>query len=124
MKAMLAALAVASLATATSALAVQGSSKLTIRYVPPKGDGDAVFRGVLKSNKQVCVPHRRIRVKRVRQGPDQLVGSDLTGGTGRWKVELAASDVKPGRYYAKTRRKVVGDVTCLGARTSTVRVRG
>lgn len=116
--------ALATLAVTAAALAVEGSCKLTIRYVPPNGDGDAVFRGALESSKQVCVPHRRIRVKRVRQGPDQLVGSDLTGGTGRWKVDLAASDVKPGRYYAKTRRKVVGDVTCLGARTSTVRVRG
>ena len=63
-------------------------------------------------------------MRKIRKGPDRLIGVDRTDAQGRWILEHKA---RAGRYYAKVAKRVFTDgpttVTCKGARSETLRIR-
>lgn len=92
-------------------------STLTIAY------GNDRFSGAVKANGK-CKPGRKVIVRKVRKGPDLLVGRDTTNRRGRWSVR--EPDAARGRYYAKVLKRVytLTDtvITCRGDRSKTIRV--
>lgn len=83
----------------------------------------AGFHGTVNSAAK-CERQRQVLVKKVRRGPDRLIGKDQTSTSGQWVVPH--QDTRRGRYYAKVLKRVFtqGDtqVTCRGDRSDTVRV--
>ena len=68
------------------------------------GDSDA-FKGKVVSLKDRCERNRTVAVKRRLDGPDTLIGTDVTNKDGEW--ELQAPSTPAGTYYARARRKVL-----------------
>src|SRR4051794_26193248 len=65
---------------------------LSIRY----RSGD--FTGRVESVKHSCESHRTVKVLKVKDGPDRVIGSDETNTRGRYRVHHAGAH---GRFYAK-----------------------
>jgi hypothetical protein len=83
------------------------------------------FRGRVSSARGRCRRGRRVVVKKVRRGPDRIVGRDLTNRRGRWSEPHNRGG--EGRYYARAGRKAFtntfGDtIICRRARSSTIGV--
>jgi hypothetical protein len=91
-------------------------SSITIDY------GNDKFSGAVKSAKK-CKPQREVVVRKVRKGPDPVVGRDTTNRRGKWSATV--EDAK-GRYFAKVAKRVFTQgstrVECGGARSKTIRV--
>ena len=60
------------------------------------------FHGRVHSAGTVCVVHRKVRLYRVRRGPDKLLGSDRSDAHGAWKVRVRP--LSSGAYYARVKR--------------------
>ncbi len=93
-------------------------TRVTINY------GGGTFYGKVRSRHADCVPDRRVRVYHKIDGPDFLVGSDTTNGSGDWEV---AFNAPPGyTFYAKVRPDDLdpsSDVhECRSARSDTITV--
>ena len=92
-------------------------SRVTIRYT------GLAFKGAVKSVGK-CEPRREVVVRKIRRGPDAVIGRDTTNSRGGWKV--AERNAKPGRYYAKVLKRVFTQsdvqITCKGARSDNERV--
>ena len=92
------------------------ASEITIRYVTP------AFKGIVKTATK-CKDQRQVVVRRIRQGPDALVGRDTTGADGKWNVRESGAD---GRYYAKVLKRSFtssgNQIVCQGDRSETRRV--
>lgn len=92
------------------------ASEITIKYVAP------AFKGVVKTATK-CKGQRQVVVRRIRKGPDQLIGRDTTGADGKWSVREPGAN---GRYYAKVLRRAFTSsgtqVVCRGDRSETRRV--
>lgn len=92
-------------------------STLTIAY------GNDRFSGAVRSDGK-CKPGRKVIVRKIRRGPDLLVGRDTTNRRGRWSV--GEPDAARGRYYAKVLKRVYTltdtAITCRGDRSKTIRV--
>lgn len=88
-------------------------SKITI------GDGPPAFHGKVKSDNVECVGNRKVRVFRVRNGEDKLLGKDRTDVSGNWEVLVS---LKGGAYYAKVNRyeRESPQLFCLPDRTKRV----
>lgn len=91
-------------------------ANLTIKYPDP------AFKGVVKTAAK-CRGDRQVVLRRIRKGPDQVVGRDTTSPRGRWKIVEADAD---GRYYARVLKRsfTQGDtqVICRGDRSPNLRV--
>lgn len=91
-------------------------STITIDY------GNGKFSGAVKSVTK-CKPMRQVVVRKVRQGPDRLIGRATTNDRGKWSV--AEPDAK-GRYYAKVAKRIFTQdgtrVECGGAKSKTIKV--
>ena len=60
------------------------------------------FHGDVDSEGQNCVPSRIVRLYRVKNNEDKLLGQDQTNGTGEWAIlEPGEFTLKSGLYYAK-----------------------
>jgi hypothetical protein len=57
------------------------------------------FHGKLHSPNQFCEADRPLKMFRVRNGPDRLLGKDRSENSGKWKVEV--ENLRSGAYYAK-----------------------
>jgi hypothetical protein len=68
------------------------------------GESDA-FKGKIVSLNDRCERHRTVGVRMRVDGPDPLIGADLTNRDGEWELELASTPA--GTYYARARRKVL-----------------
>ena len=92
------------------------ASEITIKYVAP------AFKGVVKTATK-CKGQRQVVVRRIRKGPDALIGRDTTGADGKWNVREPGAN---GRYYAKVLRRAFTSsgtqVVCQGDRSDTRRV--
>ena len=49
-----------------------------------------------------CVADRKVRLYRIRSGPDKLLGVDRSEANGTWKVKV--EKLSTGAYYSQTRR--------------------
>jgi hypothetical protein len=91
-------------------------ANLTIKYPDP------AFKGVVRTDNK-CKGDREVVLRRIRKGPDTVIGRDTTGADGKWKVREPNAD---GRYYAKVLKRAFSqggtDVICLGDRSKTLRV--
>ena len=92
------------------------ASEITIKYVAP------AFKGVVKTATK-CKGQRQVVVRRVRKGPDEVIGRNTTGADGKWNVREPDAS---GRYYAKVLRRAFTSsgtqVVCKGDRSDTRRV--
>jgi hypothetical protein len=96
----------AALAVVATAHTARYDSSVTISFKRghPHGEGDE-FSGVVVSQKNRCQIHRTVAVRKRVDGPDQLIGTDLTNKNGRW--ELKEPGTTAATYYARARRKVL-----------------
>jgi hypothetical protein len=79
------------------------------------------FEGKVRSSDAACVQSRKIIVKRVKKGPDRVVGHDVTNDSGAYRVPAQNPS---GRFYAVTTKKAggaSGGGNCLKARSKKVR---
>ncbi len=60
------------------------------------------FHGRVHSPGTVCLLRRKVRLYRVRRGPDKLLGSDRSDARGAWKVRVRP--LSSGAYYARVSR--------------------
>ena len=69
------------------------------------------FHGDVDAEEQQCVPHRIVRLYRVRDNHDKLLGQDQTDVTGKWEISEASDGfiLKSGGYYAKVNASFAGD---------------
>jgi hypothetical protein len=96
----------AALAVVAAAHTARYDSSVTISFQRghPHGEGDE-FSGLVVSQKNRCQIHRTVAVRKRVDGPDPLIGTDLTNKQGRW--ELKAPGTRAGTYYARAKRKVL-----------------
>jgi hypothetical protein len=118
----------AALAVVATAHTARYDSSVTIssQRGHPHGEGDE-FSGMVVSQKNRCQIHRTVVVRKRVDGPDPLIGTDLTNKNGRW--ELKAPGTRAGTYYARARRKVLRENAnhlhvCKPAISNELEVRG
>jgi hypothetical protein len=99
-----------------SASAEEHDSTISINYAR------TAFTGAVNSAAK-CEPKRKVIVRKVRKGPDTLIGKDTTDNKGKWSV---AFEDPHGKYYAKVLKRVFTqldtEVTCNGAKSKVLRV--
>jgi hypothetical protein len=79
-------------------------TQVTVHYVARSGN--KLFHGRVVSRHDKCKPGRTVLVRMVSAGRDSTVGTSQSRKDGRWEV-AAHGGVKPGKYYAKVKRKVL-----------------
>jgi hypothetical protein len=104
--AVFAGLALASFAVVAVAHTVRFDSKVTIGFHRGHHAESDAFNGKVSSQQGRCERARTVAVKRRLDGPDALVGTDVTNRDGEWKLEVVGS-TPAGTYYARARRKVL-----------------
>jgi hypothetical protein len=96
---------------------VKVNSKIT--YVSDAGG--AVFHGRVRSSRDACVKHRRVKLFKKRKGQVKLLGRDKTSRNGSWGIGGARNPL--GDYHAKVRRSERDrDGTTLICRGATSRI--
>jgi hypothetical protein len=58
------------------------------------------FHGKLASPRADCVKGRKVKLYRVRKGPDKLLGTDQSEDNGAWSIPIGQR-LTSGGYYAK-----------------------
>jgi hypothetical protein len=80
-------------------------SSVTISFQRGHHTESDAFSGRVISTKARCQIHRTVAVKMRVDGPDPVIGTDLTNKDAEW--ELKAPGTTAGTYYARARRKVL-----------------
>lgn len=83
----------------------------------PEGTSAAVV-GKLGSPKGKCVKKRKITV--YKKGKKGKAASGMTNSKGKFEIPISGRVVGP--YYAKAKKKNVGDDVCRGAKSKTVKL--
>jgi hypothetical protein len=94
-----------------AALAASIAGTVAIGAVVPAGGQDMpfeskirlknafpAFHGKVKSDSDLCVANRKVRLFKEKKGEDKVLGKDRTDSGGYWEV---LKDPKSGVYYAK-----------------------
>lgn len=79
------------------------------------------FEGQVRSSDAACEQGRKVVVKRIKNGPDRVVGRDVTDQSGAYRV---SAQNPSGRFYAIATKKAggaSGGGNCLKARSKKVR---
>ena len=97
--------ALAALAVVAAAHTARYDSTVTINFQPGHRDVSDSFSGKVLSVQDRCESHRKVSVRRRLDGPDALVGTDLTDRDGDWEVQVPSTPA--GTYYARAKRKVL-----------------
>jgi hypothetical protein len=79
---------------------VKIDSRVTISDNPP------AFHGHVKSQRNACERHRKVKLYKQRHGDDKLLGKDKTNRHGRWVIEV--DPLRSGAYYARVKRREEG----------------
>ena len=109
---------IAGLAVGVGLVAARGNieTNAVIFFTEPN-----TFNGAVTSPVQKCIPQRRVRVKRVRNGrPDRVVGEDTTKANGFFKTVIG--EVRGGGYYAAVKRREVNAGVCAPVHSNTTTV--
>jgi uncharacterized delta-60 repeat protein len=77
------------------------------------------FKGRLTAEVAACATDQRVQVLRKVKGPDKAVGTATTGANGKYSLKKHAPD---GKYYASAEQSSAGGVTCLPARSASVKL--
>jgi hypothetical protein len=64
-------------------------------------DNAPAFHGKVVSDEPECYQMRSVDLFRVKDGPNKLLGTDLTTNTGRWDILEDQFNLRSGVYYAK-----------------------
>lgn len=81
------------------------------------------FHGDVDAEVVQCVPARIVRLYRVKNGDDKLLGQDQTDGSGEWAItEPGDFTLRSGVYYAKVTATIVGGSRCQKDRSRTLSV--
>ena len=105
----LVALAGAALALGTAGLA-QGHTRVYFNSLSMAFHGSSAgdsFDGRVSSAKPICEQARKVVVYKAQPGSDARIGADLSRSNGKWEVDPPGKFVRPGRYYASMRSKVL-----------------
>lgn len=70
------------------------ATKVIVKHPP-------AFYGELKSPKEYCRYGRPVRLYLERPGPDELIYSDTTDGSGEWELPIGDESLNPGSYYVQ-----------------------
>jgi len=70
------------------------ATTVVIKYPP-------AFYGELKSSKALCRYGRPVQLYKERPGPDELIYSDTTDGSGEWEMPIGDPALNPGSYYVQ-----------------------
>jgi Spy/CpxP family protein refolding chaperone len=95
--------AFALLAVVAAAHTARYDSTVTIHFQSDHGK-HGTFKGKVVSQKTRCQIRRTVAVRKRVDGPDPLIGTDMTNKDGQWELEARGT---PGAYYARARRKVL-----------------
>jgi hypothetical protein len=83
-----------------------GASTVKVNSKVIIADHEPAFHGRVKSSRDDCLKHRKVKVFRKRNGQDKLIGKDKTSRNGRWLIHLVKRPgTYPGAYQANVRRK-------------------
>lgn len=120
---------VAALAAAAVLVLVAGTASASVTQYPTVftkfkyklDNGKAEFKGQIGSQKGGCVPDRKVKLFRQKNGKKSKLGGDRTNGKGHFEIDLGSGRPKNGKYYAEVLQTKIGSSsnrkTCL-ARTS------
>ncbi len=80
------------------------------------------FHGKVHSPSAFCRESRKVKLYRIRNGPDKLLGSDRSEDNGTWKVRVGK--LSSGAYYSRTGRygSAALGITCRADRSRIVGV--
>jgi hypothetical protein len=110
-------------ATATATRTVRIPSKVSIAN--PHG---LHFVGRVTSSNHACVEQRKVVLFRViDNGPDQVLGHDVTSSNGSWSVEVSGfAGISLSHFYAKVKRRSEGTAgtiyVCQGDRSRMIKL--
>jgi hypothetical protein len=94
---------------AVSASAAFGGNVVKIRSKVTIAEEDLRFHGRVISPKAACEQGRKVKLKRVTSGPDQVMGTSTTDAQGRWEVQVSGfAGISLSRFYARVRRRAEG----------------
>ena len=95
-------------------------TKLTINFSRSRGSSAAVtFKGRVKSQSKECKGGRNVLLKKIRKGKKRTVGRTVSKRSGAWSIQKRRAK---GRYFAKARKRSVGNVRCLAGKSRRIRV--
>ncbi len=87
---------------AASALAVSAAAKVPTKTYATKlvmSEKYPAFHGRLESKNKFCIGARPVKLYRELPGPDKLLGTDRSDGSGVWKVSIGKK-LTSGAYYS------------------------
>ncbi len=81
------------------------------------------FHGTLHSPYTYCTQNRKVKVYREKNGPDKLLGSDVSESDGSWEADIS-NKLTSGAYYSSVAAKYSAEigVTCQAAKSKLVTV--
>ena len=88
----------------------------TIYYTAPD-----VLNGRVTSAKATCVPGRKVKVKKVRSGPDRKLATKTTDAGGLWQKRFDRP-VRPGAYYSAIAEREFSTYVCSPAHSNTTTI--
>jgi hypothetical protein len=110
----IAATALATLAFSASAGAGSQDSKIILSADAP------TFHGLVDSSSKHCIEGRRVKLLRITDGRDKVLGRARTDADGFWGILHAP---KTGTYYAKVKRQTISNgIFCGGDRSNRVKI--
>jgi hypothetical protein len=81
------------------------------------------FRGKLHSPYTYCTQNRKVKVYRQKNGPDKLLGSDISESDGTWEARIG-NKLTSGAYYSSVAAKHSAEigVNCRAAKSKLITV--
>src|SRR5215212_11390256 len=83
--------ALAALAVVAIAHTARFDSLVSISFQRGHHNEGDTFKGKVVSLKDRCERHRTVAVKRRLDGPDALIGTDITNRDGEWELQIAST---------------------------------
>lgn len=117
------AVSAAAMTTAVGITAAQATRTVRITsHISVKSTG-LTFRGRVTASAAPCVAARKVTLYRTN---GNVLGSTITGASGRWKITASGSaGITLGRFYAKVKQRADGTAgtiyVCKGAISPTIR---
>lgn len=100
------------------------NTSLTFRY--DRNGNPPAFKGQVISDRKECTQRRMVKIRRVKKGRDPVVAKDRSNNKGNYVA--VKKHIRRGKYYSRTPKVVKtsasgATLVCLGARSSTVKLR-
>jgi len=102
-----------------AASAAKFNTEVVLQGFEYPAKGSTIFYGTLNSSRRKCERNRKIDVFEdfKSPSPDPRVGTATSQSNGNWALYTINPGLKAGYYYAKARRKRIGDDVCKGDRS-------